>query len=124
VYLFRYDPWFVWILTLTGMGRRFSRITLDRENLTVRMGFGFRCSVPRSAIRAVKPNDRRILAWGVHWWRGRWLVNGSSTGVVVVAIDPPVRASVLGWPVRLRELAVSLEQPEPFLAEFNGPQPS
>ncbi len=56
------------------------------------------------------------MGWGVHGWRGRWLVNGSSHGIVVLGIDPPARARTLGLPVRLRELAVSLEDPVGFAA--------
>ena len=47
---------------------------------------------------------------------GRWLVNTSSHGMVVLTIDPPSRGWVLGLPVRLRELRPSLADPEAFLA--------
>ncbi|HEX4984197.1 MAG TPA: hypothetical protein VFV63_21010, partial [Ilumatobacteraceae bacterium] len=70
----------------------------------------------RPAIRSVKPWTGRVWGWGVHGWRGRWLVNGSSHGIVVVGIDPPAKARVLGVPVRLRELAISLEDPAGFAA--------
>ena len=52
----------------------------------------------------------------MHGWRQRWLVNGSSHGIVVLAIDPPARARVLGVPIRVRELAVSLDEPVGFAA--------
>ncbi len=53
-----------------------------------------------------------MLGWGAHGWRGRWLVNGSSSGIVVLDIEPPAAARVLGFPVAVRELALSLETPE------------
>jgi hypothetical protein len=40
-----------------------------------------------------------------------WLVNGSSTGIVRVELDPPGRAATLGFPVRLRVLRVAVEDP-------------
>jgi hypothetical protein len=43
-------------------------------------------------------------------------VNGSSHGILVLAIDPPERARVLGVPVRVRELAISLDDPVGFAA--------
>lgn len=52
------------------------------------------------------------MGWGAHGWRGRWLVNGSSKGIVVLEIDPVARGRVLGFPVRVRDLALSLEDPE------------
>ena len=53
---------------------------------------------------------------GVHGWAGKWLVNGSTKGLVIMDIDPPARGYVLGFPVRLRQLAVSTADPEGFLA--------
>ena len=45
---------------------------------------------------------------------GRWLVNGSSKGIAVMHIEPTAKGRVLGVPVKLRELALSLENPEGF----------
>ena len=53
---------------------------------------------------------------------GRWIVNGSLHGVVTLAIDPPVRARALGLPIRLRWLAMSLKDPEGFLAALGSSQ--
>lgn len=79
------------------------------------MGWGFSTIVPRTSIAAVTRYEGTVFTWGVHGWRGRWLVNGSSKGVVVVDIAPRARAYVLGIPVRLRQLAVSLDEPETFI---------
>jgi hypothetical protein len=57
---------------------------------------------------------------GVHGWAGRWLVNGSTKGVVAIDIDPPARGYVMGFPVRLRQLAVGLADPEGFLAAIGS----
>jgi len=48
-------------------------------------------------------------------------VNGSSKGIVVVHLDPPQRAYVLGWPIHVRELAVSVEDREGLLPREDPP---
>jgi len=40
-----------------------------------------------------------------------WLVNGSSSGIVRIELDPPDEAHVLGFPVTLRVLRVAVEDP-------------
>ncbi len=47
---------------------------------------------------------------------GRWLVNGSSKGVVELTIDPPVQAKVVGVPTTLRTLLVSVTDPDALIA--------
>lgn len=51
------------------------------------------------------------LTRGVHGWAGRWLVNGAGEGVLAIDLDPTQRARVAGFPVRLRQLLVSVEDP-------------
>jgi hypothetical protein len=80
------------------------------------MGWGFRGTIPLSSIKNAEPNDDRVYAWGVHGWRGRWLVNGSSNGMVELTIDPPVRAHVAGVPIKLRTLWVSVTDPDALIA--------
>jgi hypothetical protein len=111
----RYDRWCGWLLGLLGMGRRWSRAEVASDRVTVVMGWAFRSEIPRSAIASAGPGTARVLGWGVHGWRGSWLVNGSSHGLVELRIDPPVRSRVLGVPVRLRKLWLSLDDPEGFL---------
>jgi hypothetical protein len=120
-YAFRYDRWCGWLLGLLGHGRRLSRITVDAGTVDVRMGLAFRASLPLGTVVEVAPYDGRVWGWGVHGWRGRWLVNGSSHGLVTLTLEPSVPARVLGIPVRLRQLIVSLEDPEGFLAQVGAP---
>lgn len=89
---------------------------LDDESLRVRMGFSFRAEIPRPSIKSVNPFSGLALGIGVHGWRGQWLVNGSTRSLVTIEIDPPAPAKVLGIPVRLRILQVSIESPEQFMA--------
>lgn len=125
---FRYDRWCGWLLGLLGMGRRSSEIVVDRPAGTVEvtMGWAFRATVPFGSLASVQPDDGLVLGWGVHGWRGRWLVNGSSRGLIRVRIEPPAPARVCWVPVRLRELRVSVERRSDLLAVLgqlaSGPQ--
>jgi hypothetical protein len=113
-----------WLFVPLALGRRNCRVDVVHrptgDVLHARMGWAFRAQVPRPHVTAARRWTGRVWAWGVHGWRGRWLVNGSSHGIVVLSIDPPVRARVCGVPIRLRELAVSLEDPDRFLAAIGG----
>lgn len=112
----RYDRWCGWLLGLFGSGRRFSGVTVSADEVQVRLGPAFRGTVPRASITSLTPWTGRVFGWGAHGWSGRWLVNGSSKGIVVLHIDPTARGRVLGFPVHLRELAISLEEPAAFAA--------
>lgn len=101
-----------------GCGPRHSRVDVTETEVVVRLGWSFRAKIPRATITDVAPYDGRVWAWGAHGWRGRWLVNGSSRGIVVLTIDPPASARVVGWPIRLRELAVSVEDRDSLLAHM------
>jgi len=113
---FRYDRWCGWILGLFGSGRRFSRVVVAPDEVDVQLGIAFRGAIDRSAIRAARDWNGSVYGWGAHGWGGRWLVNGSSKGIVVLDIDPTGGGNVLGFPVKLRELALSLEDPDGFCA--------
>ena len=67
----------------------------------------------------MRPERNAYLSLGVHGWRGRWLVNGAAGPLVALEIEPPVRARVIGIPVRLRELFVSVDDPDAVIAELD-----
>ena len=104
------------LLSLVGAGPAFSAIQVDGDHLRVRMGFSFRAEIPLASITGVRPFSGLVGGIGVHGWRGRWLVNGAASGIVTIDIEPPARAKVLGVPVRLRTLQVSVESPEELVA--------
>jgi hypothetical protein len=52
---------------------------------------------------------------------GRGLVNGSAAGLVVLTIDPPAHARVLGIPVTVRELVVIVTEPDALVSELQRP---
>ncbi len=122
---FRYDSWFGPLQGLLGLGRSRSHVTVGDGVVEVRMGWGFRAIVPIASIVAVESTEqpgRWWWGWGVHGWRGRWLVNGSMRGLVSVTIDPPSPARTIGFPLQLRELVVSLEEPEAFVETIAAAQ--
>ena len=106
------------LLRAMGLGPGLSKIELLDDTLKVRLGWGFAATIPRSAIRSAQPFHGLVGGIGVHGWRGRWLVNGAATGIVELDLDPVQRAFVTGFPVRLTQLRVSLEEPERFLAQL------
>ena len=113
---------------MAGLGIVPSRcfVEVDDTSMRVQMSWTFAATVPRSSVRSAAPDDGAVGGWGVHGWKGRWLVNGSSSGLVRVEIDPPAVARVLAWPVRLRVLRVSVEDPTGLVAalspsDANGP---
>jgi hypothetical protein len=104
------------LLSVLGMGPGLSHVELDGDTLRVRMGWAFRATIPVSQITGVQARTGPVGGIGVHGWRGRWLVNGATTGLVLITVDPTVRAWGTGVPVQLRELTVSLEDPDAFVA--------
>ncbi|MGK4584520.1 hypothetical protein [Kitasatospora sp. HPMI-4] len=112
----RYDSWFLLPATVLGLGRRWAGVRVGDGMVTVRMGWAFRARIPLKAIRSAGPDSGGVTGWGVHGFAGHWLVNGSSKGLVRLELDPAVRAYAVQFPVRLRELRLSLEKPDAFLA--------
>ena len=108
------------LLGAIGMGAARSGIKVTPDRLHVQMGWVFDATIP---IRDIRHTERSvpdlILGWGVHGWAGRWLVNGSRQGVVRIDIDPATQGKVIGIPVRLATLLVSVVQPEKFLDTVN-----
>jgi hypothetical protein len=108
------------LLSVLGVGPAFSGVEFDGPNLVVRMGWAFRARVPLASIQNVQRSANRWSGIGVHGWGGWWLVNGSVAGIVRIEIDPPARARVIGVPVRLRTLEVSLQDPDGAVAALRG----
>jgi hypothetical protein len=111
-----YSPRLRWVFLLLGMGPGRSAVTVDDAAVAVRMGWGFHARLARAAIRSVEPYDGRVTAWGAHGWRHRWLVNGSSKGIVRLHLEPRQRGRTMGFPLQLDEVAVSVEDRDGPLA--------
>ena len=108
------------LLSVVGAGPAFSGVRLDGTEMQVKMGWGFRATVPLASVKRVCRSPNRWNGIGVHGWAGWWLVNGSVAGIVRVDIDPPARARVLGVPVRLRTLEMSMQDPDGLVAALGG----
>ena len=108
------------LMGLIGVGPRFSGVVIDDEHVRVRMGWGFYAHIPLASIQRVGTTVRPFFAWGAHGWRGRWLVNGSSKGIVALEIDPPARGWAIGCPLRLRVVYISLADRDGFITALNG----
>jgi hypothetical protein len=103
------------VLAVLGMGPATSYVEVSSADVTVRMGWGFRTVFPRSSVHSAGADHEPVWGWGAHGWRGTWLVNGSSRGLVRIDVDPPARARVLGLPVHPRALRISVEDPDGLL---------
>jgi hypothetical protein len=115
---FSFNPFTRVLMTLLLSGPGLCRAELSGDRLRVRMGLGgwaFACSVRRDSIVDARPVRGPVLAWGAHGWRGRWLVNGSSRGLVQLTIEPAGRGRCLFVPVKLRQLTLSLDDPSGFI---------
>jgi len=111
-----YSPRLRWFFHLLGLGPARSGVTVDDEAVEVRLGWGFHARLDRDAIRSVEPYDGRVMAWGAHGWKHRWLVNGSSKGIVRLYLEPRQDGRTLGFPLHLDEVAVSVEDRDGLLA--------
>jgi len=116
-----FDTWYRWLSSALLLTPSSSYIAPGRDEVEVRMGWAFRSRFPRSAIAAVAPLEIRPLSRGVHGFGGRWLVNGSGNGIVSIRLTPPQRAYMMGIPIRLRELMVSVSEPSRLVAAL-GPR--
>jgi len=88
---------------------------VSKESIQVRMGFGFSARIERATITKAELDTRLVTSWGVHGWRGRWLVNGGSRGMVSLQVDPRQEAKVFGFGVKLSALRLSMENPQGLL---------
>jgi hypothetical protein len=89
-----------------------SYVELANGEVRVQMGWAFRATFERARIsRAYSRAERIPLTRGVHGWGGRWLVNGAGDGILVIDLEPKQRAYVMGFPVSLRQVLVSVDDP-------------
>ena len=83
------------LMRLVGAGPDRSGIAVREGDVTIRMGWSFS-------------------------GRGDWLVNGAGDSLVEVLFDPPMRARVVGFPVRVRRLRVAVDDPEGLVSALGG----
>lgn len=111
-----YSTWNRRLLGVLGLGPSRAHVTVDEHWVEVRMGWGFHSRIPRTSVVGAERTYRRVWGWGVHGWRGRWLVNGSSEGLVTLTIDPAVHARTAVFALTPHEVTVSVEDPDGLVA--------
>lgn len=114
---FSYEQWYRLLAAPVGLGPNRAVLRIDDGVLHVGMGWAFTADIPLTSITgATRAGHRFVEGFGVHGWRGQWLVNGSSHDIVELAIDPPVKARAALRQIELRTLRVSVSDPDAFIA--------
>jgi hypothetical protein len=112
-----------WTETRRGGGPGRGGVELDPTALRVLVP-GFHLDIPRASVRSATRSTLRTRSIGVHGGRGRWLVNGSYTGLVELTIDPPCyiprQPSTLFLKARVSSLTISLTDPDSFIAALEA----
>jgi hypothetical protein len=116
----QFDKVYGWLSSALLLPPSASYLEVDDREVHVRMAWAFRARFPRNAVVSAERSDRRPLSRGVHGFAGRWLVNGSGDGIVVINLNPDQRAYVMGFPVRLRQLLVSVSDPVGLALAFGA----
>jgi hypothetical protein len=78
----RYARWFLPLSVPLGLGPKKSEVRVADGTLHVKMGWGFEAHIPVASITRAEATEERAFTAGVHYSSGRWLVNGSSKGLV------------------------------------------
>ena len=112
----RFDDWYRVLSTILFLPPSNAYVEVDGESVRIQMGWAFRTRFPRAAITSVTETRNRFLSRGVHGFAGRWLVNGSGHGLLTIDLTPRQRGYVMGFPVRLRRLMVSVAEPAALAA--------
>jgi hypothetical protein len=100
------------LLTLFSLGPDHSGVVVNDADVGIAMGRGFSGRAPRSTVTSALTLAGTVVSRGVHGWRGDWLVNGARNGLVELLFDPPMKARVLAFPVNVRRLRVSVDDPD------------
>jgi hypothetical protein len=116
----RFERWYALLSTSLLLLPSDSWVEVSDDEVHVRMGWAFRATFPRSAVVATRRFESKPLSRGVHGLFGRWLVNGAGDRILAIELRPTQRARVLGFPVRLRELLVSVDDPEALAARLRA----
>lgn len=123
-YPISFDSFFRPMSAAVGMLPSRSFVEVTDNEVTVRMGWGFKVRFPRSAVKAVtqqKASAGRPVSRGVHGFKGRWLVNGSARGIVDIDMSSTQRGAVMGFPVKIDRLQVSVVEPERVIGALEKP---
>ncbi len=116
----KFDPAYARLSRGLFLSPASSYVEIMGPRVTARMAWAFRTSFERSCVVGASPGDPVRLTRGVHGFNGRWLVNGAGDGILAIDLAPRQRAYVLGFPVALRQLRVSVEEPAALAEALRG----
>jgi len=91
----RFDRWYTPSRCRVGLGPKRSALRTESGTFTSRWGGVYRRHSP-DVDQECRGDQQRAYTAGVHFGFGRWLVNGSTKGLVALTIDPPVQAKCGG----------------------------
>ncbi len=115
-----FDEWYAILSRVLFIPPANSCVEVDSRQVSVRMSWAFRACFPRQAVVSVAHSHDHPLSRGVHGFAGRWFVNGAGDGIVAIALQPRQRGYVMGFPVRLQQLMVSVAEPESLAAALRN----
>jgi hypothetical protein len=115
----RFDAWYRLMSTVVFLPPSSAYVLVEGDSVEVRMSWAFRARFPRSVVASAAQTHMAVLSRGVHGFAGRWLVNGSAEGLVSVDLAGRAQAYVLGFPIRLRRLIVSVDDPVGLVAALS-----
>jgi hypothetical protein len=104
----RFTSPYSWLLSIIGAPPQWSHIQVEGNRVRVRLGWAFHATFDRRDVVSVTPKGAQVSV-GAHGWRGRWLVNGAHRPIASVQLRKAARGFVLGFPVHVRELLVSID---------------
>jgi hypothetical protein len=117
----KFEPTYALLSKALFISPNDSYVEIEDGRVSVRMAWAFRSNFDRSAVHGTSPLGKRIpLTRGVHGWAGRWLVNGAGDGILVIDLNPRQRGYVMGFPVRLRQVLVSVDDPATLAAALTA----
>jgi hypothetical protein len=116
-----FNPWYRVLSSVLGLPPSSAYVQVTGEQVEARMGWAFRSRFRRSVVSSASALGIRPISRGVHGFGGRWLVNGAGREILRVELSPAQRAYVMGVPVRLRELLVSVSEVSVLAAALMGP---
>jgi hypothetical protein len=118
----RFDEWYGVLSRVLFLSPEASFVEVDSQQVRVQMSWGFRACFPRAAVVSAKETGERPLSRGVHGFAGRWLVNGSGQGILTIDLMPSQRGYVMGFPVRVQQLMVSVTEPKALAVALGKPE--
>lgn len=108
------------LLRLLGCGGLRSGVAVGDGSVAVVMGWSFEGRAPRASVASALVLEETVSSRGVCGWRGDWIVSGSGAGLTEVVFEPPMKAHALAFPVRVRRLRVSVDDPAGLALALNG----